>query len=71
MGRSYRLQDFSKMPFGYYKDQTMADVPADYLLWCHDKFSTNNVVFQYAEENLDVLKHEYEITVNARKLKED
>lgn len=61
-----KLTDESIMPFGKYKDEKMANVPASYLLWLYDEYTLpnprfgfiNRDVLAYIEENLDVLKEE-------------
>lgn len=46
------------MPFGKYKNQKMANVPASYLLWLYDNDKCGSYVKEYIEDNLDVLKVE-------------
>lgn len=63
-----KLVDESLMPFGKYKDEKMANVPASYLLWLYDEWTLPNPRFGfvhedvklYIEENLDVIKIEIE-----------
>jgi hypothetical protein len=60
------LTDDDVMPFGKYKNDKMANVPASYLLWIYDEWTAPNPHFRfhnkevraYIEENLDVLKSE-------------
>ena len=52
------LTDNSPMPFGKYKNQKMANVPASYLLWLYDNDKCNSYVKEYIEDNLDVLRVE-------------
>jgi uncharacterized protein (DUF3820 family) len=60
------LTDNDPMPFGKYKNEKMANVPASYLLWIYDEWTLPNPRFgfqnkevkAYIEENLDVLKSE-------------
>lgn len=50
------LKDDSTMPFGQHKGEKMANVPADYLLWCFDNKKCSNAVQAYIEINEDVLR---------------
>lgn len=60
------LTDDSIMPFGKYKGEKMANVPASYLLWIYDEWTlpnprfgfVNQEVKAYIEDNLDVLRKE-------------
>ena len=52
------LYDDSPMPFGKYKGDKMANVPASYLMWLYDENKCNKEVRDYIEDNLDVLKEE-------------
>lgn len=59
------LTDESNMPFGKYKDKTMEEVPASYLLWLGSEMAKKDsmnqkekAVFAYIEENYDVLQKE-------------
>lgn len=54
------LSDNSLMPFGKYKNEKMANVPASYLLWLYDNDKCNSYVKEYIEDNLDVLRVEIE-----------
>lgn len=61
-----KLTDESHMPFGKYKGEKMANVPASYLKWIYDEWTlpnprfgfVNNDVKEYIEENLDVIQEE-------------
>jgi uncharacterized protein (DUF3820 family) len=55
------MTDTSRMPFGKYKNEKMANVPADYLLWLHKEQKCFGELKEYIEENLDVLREEIEI----------
>jgi uncharacterized protein (DUF3820 family) len=46
------------MPFGKYKGDKMANVPAGYLVWLYNENKCNKEVRDYIEDNLDVLKEE-------------
>jgi uncharacterized protein (DUF3820 family) len=52
------LTDESTMPFGKYKGQKMANVPADYLIWLYENNKCSNDVREYIEDNLEVLRFE-------------
>lgn len=52
------MTDESIMPFGKYKGENMADVPADYLLWLYENNKCNGDVKAYIEDNLQVIKDE-------------
>lgn len=55
------LTDESLMPFGEHKDKKMANVPAEYLLWLHEKGSTGARIYgvlDYVDDNLEVLRQE-------------
>lgn len=62
MSKTEVLTDESPMPYGKkYKGMTMANVPADYLMWFYlnvnrDPFS--QPVIDYIKENMDVIKSE-------------
>ena len=51
-----KLTDQSLMPFGKYKDYSMINVPASYLIWLYENRKCNELVKNYIIENLDVLK---------------
>ncbi|MGV6816139.1 MAG: putative quorum-sensing-regulated virulence factor [Thiotrichales bacterium] len=57
------------MPFGTHQDKEMSEVPAKYLLWLYDELNDRRAtgttldhneknVFDYIEDNLDVLNAE-------------
>ena len=46
------------MPYGQYKGNSMANVPANYLLWLHENGKAHQGVKEYVIENLDVLEKE-------------
>ena len=50
------MDDESIMPFGKYKGEKMANVPAEYLLFLHSEGKCYGDVKEYIEENLEVLK---------------
>ena len=53
-----KLGDESPMPFGKYKGEKMANVPASYLMWLYDNNKCNAEVKEYINDNMDVLKQE-------------
>lgn len=53
-----KLTDNSKMPWGKYEGEKMANVPAEYLLWCFNNNKCSKEVAVYIQDNLDVLKAE-------------
>lgn len=52
------LTDYDRMPFGKYKNEKMANVPAEYLIWLYDNDKCSGDVKDYIAENMDVLKQE-------------
>jgi uncharacterized protein (DUF3820 family) len=55
------MTDESTMPFGKYKGDKMANIPADYLLWLYENSKVYGEVKQYIKDNLDVIKSEIEL----------
>ena len=53
-----RLEDNSLMPWGKYKGEKMANVPATYLMWLYNNEKCNAEVQAYIEDNMDALKGE-------------
>ncbi len=54
------MTDNSLMPFGKYRGEKMANVPADYLLWIFENNKCTPEVAKYIAENLSVIKSEIE-----------
>jgi len=54
------MDDNSIMPFGKYKGEKMANVPAEYLIWFYENRMVYGWMKEYIENNLDVLKSEIE-----------
>jgi uncharacterized protein (DUF3820 family) len=54
------MDDNSKMPFGKYQNEKLANVPASYLLWLHKERKCYGELKKYIEDNMDVLKSEVE-----------
>lgn len=52
------LYDNSPMPWGKYKGEKMANVPASYLLWLYDNKKCNKEILEYIEDNMDALESE-------------
>lgn len=54
------LTDESRMPFGKYKGEKMANVPAEYLMWLYENQTGEGKsdLKDYIEDNLDVIKVE-------------
>ena len=46
------------MPWGKYKGEKMANVPATYLMWLYDNNKCNAEVQAYINDNMDALKEE-------------
>lgn len=55
------MTDESIMPFGKYKGEKMANVPADYLLWLYQNSNVFGDLKAYITDNLDVIKSEIEL----------
>jgi uncharacterized protein (DUF3820 family) len=55
------MNDESLMPFGKYKGDKMANIPADYLLWLYENSKVYGEVKQYIKDNLDVIKSEIQL----------
>jgi len=56
-----QLTDDSQMPFGKFQGQKMINVPGAYLLWIRDNMkrsSGTKHVFDYIDDNLEILKKE-------------
>jgi len=51
-----QLTDESEMPYGKFKGEKMANVPASHLLWLYDNDKASPAVKEYIEDNLDVLR---------------
>lgn len=52
------LTDESLMPFGKYKGEKMANVPASYLIWIYENNKCTKEVALYIADNWEVLKNE-------------
>jgi len=53
-----KLTDKSLMPYGIHKDDSMENVPADYLIYLYENNKCSPEVHQYITDNLDFLKLE-------------
>ena len=61
------MNDNSRMPFGKYVNEKMANVPAHYLLWLHKESKCFGELKKYIEDNLDVLREEIDMEVKKKK----
>jgi uncharacterized protein (DUF3820 family) len=52
------MTDESIMPFGKYKGEKIANVPAKYLMWLYYEGKVFGEVKQYISDNKDVLEQE-------------
>lgn len=52
------MTDESIIPFGKYKGEKLANVPASYLLWLYSEGYCQRELKKYIEDNMDVLKQE-------------
>ncbi len=52
------MTDNSLMPFGKYKGEKMANVPASYLLWLYENGNTFGELKAYLQENEEVFRAE-------------
>ena len=62
------FNDYSPMPFGKFKGQKLANVPASYLIWLGKELTTKKLqgpayrdhvrLLSYIDENMDALKLE-------------
>lgn len=52
------MKDDSLMPFGKYKGEKMANIPADYLLWLYENGKCYGEVKEYIKDNWEVLQTE-------------
>ena len=59
------MTDESIMPFGKYKGEKLANVPAEYLLWLYENNKVYGGIEKYIADNLDVLRME----INQKKQK--
>lgn len=61
------MDDNSRMPFGKYQNEKMANVPPEYLLWLYESGKCFGEVKKYIHENLTVLKEEIEYNKKLKK----
>lgn len=52
------MDDKSLMPFGKYKGEKLANVPASYLLWIYDNLDLRDDLKNYISENYQYLQDE-------------
>lgn len=62
-----KLTDESPMPWGKYKGEKMANIPASYLIWLYDNQKCDVEVKSYVLDNLYVLKDEIKRESEKRK----
>ena len=53
-----QFDDNSIMPFGKYKGEKMANIPAEYLLWLYENGNVYGNVKQYIKDSLETIKAE-------------
>ena len=58
------MDDNSLMPFGKFKGEKMANVPADYLLWYYEQEWCKGELKNYIKDNLESLNTE--VNLNKR-----
>lgn len=58
MDTLYEVNDNTVMPFGKFKGEKMANVPAKYLLWIYEQYWCVGAIKKYIKENLEILKKE-------------
>lgn len=58
MNNMLSLTDESLMPYGKYKGCKMANVPAQYLLFCYENGKCSLDVSKYVQDNYDILNEE-------------
>ena len=51
MSYVWTFNDDSEMPFGKYKGEKMANVPAEYLIWLLDNGKCHGPVYEYIKDN--------------------
>ena len=54
------MTDESIMPFGKYKGEKLANIPAEYLLWLYDEGRCYGELRTYIADNMDSIKAEIE-----------
>lgn len=60
------FNDSTPMPFGKYKGDKLANVPAEYLMWLLDNNKVIGHLKNYIEENKDVLAIEIKTNKQVR-----
>jgi|WetSurMetagenome_2_1015567.scaffolds.fasta_scaffold03883_17 uncharacterized protein (DUF3820 family) len=61
------MNDNDKMPFGKYKGEMMANIPAEYLIWLYENGKCYGDVKKYLDENIDTLVAEVAMDKKMRK----
>lgn len=54
------MDDNSIMPFGDFKGEKLANVPAKYLIWLYNTNQSFGKLKEYIQENMEVLELEIE-----------
>jgi uncharacterized protein (DUF3820 family) len=60
------MTDNDTMPFGKYKGEKMANIPADYLVWLYENGKCFGEVKNYLDENIDDLVAEIALNKKMR-----
>ena len=60
-----KLTDQTKMPFGKYKGDKLANVPSEYLLWIYDNYDLKPELKAYIDDNRAVLQQEVKLSQKA------
>lgn len=55
---SIKMNDESIMPFGDYKGQKLANIPASYFLWLDKQVWCSREMKEYIKENMDSFEFE-------------
>ena len=53
-----QFDDNSLMPFGKYKGEKMANIPASYLIWLYENGNYYGSVKKYIADSMETLKQE-------------
>jgi len=61
-----KMTDNDTMPFGKYKGEKMANIPADYLVWLYENGKCFGEVKNYLDENIDDLVAEIALNKKMR-----
>lgn len=53
-----KMTDESIMPWGKFKGQKLANIPASYFMWLYENKKANGEVLKYINDNLECLRTE-------------